>query len=932
MAVNITGDIETNNLLNNESICYNSSPYKLKDTYKTHCIVLEIHETNEIIAFYDGEKYILDGREFIEKDDKYTYELKDYEPIEYTHYQLGEFPDYIKGIKDLDKVVFHNGINFDFLSCKLYFDMDYTVGGLDGESDTWCGREVDIVDTMILSKTLNSDRLCGHSLDKLSKVAGGAEKVDFRPHVPKKDKYNTFAVDMLYYNIFDVKSNTDVFHYLEKERKQDNWNWEPAIRLEKKVAEIVTRSSHRGFKFDIELAEKCIHQLDELMEERRQRVEPLLPPRPATKKFLKEHTPPASQILEKEIPFPKRFINANGSVSKTGQSWLDKWDAEYDAKNNQIHVQGVTLNKDYDANGDGNYSFPPVAFTEKTVAAHLRNFVDKHGGSVNEEELSVELFGEKMMLPVEVKALKTTMVAEIKNTTHIKEWLVSLGWQPSEYKMKDITLKSGTKIKRTKEELEVAVDRYIEETLNSEFCSDRCKQLRARPTYLSLKSKMMEKAEKYGCKVLTNPSFTIGQEKELCKDLERIAERFPYVQDIVEYLTYKHRRSSILGGDADWDSDEEAEKGYMAILREDGRVPTEADTLGAGTGRMRHKGVVNVPRHTSLFGHQMRSLFKVDSNCLKIGSDMASLEARGEGHYCYPYDIEGKPYCESLTLSQPNDVHSVTARGISEVIGREFARGSAKSVKYGLTFGAMAAKIATMLGVDLKTAEGIVAAFWFAAEPLAKLKAAVEKWWEVKGNKKFITGIDGRKIPTRFKHALLNSLFQSFGAITTKTMAVFHDQLLTEEGLQIDFFKDDWKNMEFNQLMIIMHDEVALEESKSRFTFKKFNSEEDALTFSKNDDRVWSEIIEGKNNTYFLSIDGINDSKLYKTKDEAKTASKKIEGECKVLPSIGNLYYLAYTRAGELISKAVEMTNNHYKLKVPLEMGYAVGNNWSQTH
>tara|TARA_R110000737_G_scaffold345785_1_gene374734 strand:- start:168 stop:1151 length:984 start_codon:yes stop_codon:yes gene_type:complete len=327
------------------------------------------------------------------------------------------------------------------------------------------------------------------------------------------------------------------------------------------------------------------------------------------------------------------------------------------------------------------------------------------------------------------------------------------------------------------------------------------------------------------------------------------------------------------------------------MLREDGRIPTEADTLGAGSGRMKHRGIVNVPRVESLFGHQMRSLFKVASNCLKIGSDMASLEARGEGHYCYPYDIEGKPYCKSLTLSQPNDVHSVTARGVSEVLGREFARGPAKSVKYGLTFGAMAAKISKMLGVDLKTGEGIVEAFWSAAEPLAKLKAAVEKWWEVKGNKKFITGLDGRKVPTRYKHALLNSLFQSFGAITTKTMAVFHDQLLTEEGLQIDFFKDDWKNMEFNQLMIIMHDEVALEESKSRFTFKKFNSEEDALTFSKNDDRIWSEPIKR-----------------------------------------GGYIYLAYTRAGELISKAVEMTNNHYNLKVPLEMGYAVGISWADTH
>ena len=888
---NITGDIETNNLLNNESIDYNASPYRLKDTYKTHCIVLEIHETNEIVAFYDGDKYILDGREFIEKDDKYTYELKDYEPIEYTHYQLGEFPDYIKGIKDLNKVVFHNGINFDFLSCKLYFDMDYTIGGLDGESDTWCGKEVDIVDTMILSKTLNSDRLCGHSLDKLSKVAGGAEKVDFRPHVPKKDKYNTFAVDMLYYNIFDVKSNTDVYKYLEKERKQDNWNWDAAIRLEKKVAEIVCRSSHRGFKFDIELAEKCIKELDELMEERRQRVEPLLPPRPATKKFLKEHTPPASQILEKEIPFPKRFINANGSVSKTGQSWLDKWNAEYDAENNQIHVQGVTLNKDYDANDDGNYSYPPVAFTEKTVAAHLRNFVEKHGGSVNEEGLSVELFGEKMMLPISVKALKTTMPMKIGDSTAIKSWIVEMGWNPTEYATGDITLKGTSKIKKSKEELDAAIEKYVTQTLESPFCSDRCTHLKARPTYLSLTTKLKSRTEKYGCKVLLNPKFTIGQDKELCKDLERLAERFPNVKDVVEYLTLAHRRNSILGGGMSWEEGEDADKGYMASVRDDGRIPTEADTCGCATSRFKHKKVTNIPRTTSLYGKQMRALFGVDKDYLQVGYDFDSLENVIQAHYTWGYDSEDKPYCISLVRPNPFDAHTIMAEALSLTLGATFDRGSAKSVNYCIAYGGQAPKVAQTIGCDVKTGERVFNTYWEVAKPLKILQDKLTKWWEVKGDRKYIIALDGRKVYTRAKHALLNSLFQSGGVICAKVTMVYHDQLLKDNGLLCDFFKEDWGNQKTVQQLIAYHDEAQIEESKTNFIFKSFNSKEEALTFSKEDDKIWSEPI-------------------YK----------------------GDKVFLGWSLSSELITKAIDMTTEHFKLKVPLTAGYACGRNWSDCH
>jgi hypothetical protein len=892
-AVDVTWDAETNNLLNDESIDYTQSPYKLKDSYKVHCLVLERHDTKEIIAFYNGGKYVLDGKEYIETYDGVTYTLKDYDCIEYTHYQLDEFPDYIANL-NLGKVVGHNTINFDHLVCKLYFNMDYTVGHSMDDVDTWHGQEVDITDTMVLSKVLNPDRFGGHSLGNIASMAKKTQKMEFRYNIHQSKRFDTFAADMLYYNIKDVQSNTDVYSYLEWEKTIDDWGskWDKAIRLEKKVAEIITRQSHTGFLFDQKLAEQCVEELDALMDDRRQRVEPLLPMRKGTKKFIGEHTPPKSQISEKEIPFPKKFFNKKLDVTKGGESWLEKWGASYDEDTGTISIasRGVTLHQDYKLEEEDSYSFPPVAFIDKNLTSYIKNFTEKHGGTYDEVALTLNIFGKEIKLPFD-QPLKTMMVAEIGDTTHIKDWLVGLGWKPSEYKIKDITLKSGTKIKRDVDDLEKAVDRYVAETLDCAFKADRCKHMKAKPNAASLKRKIMDKASKYGCKVLTNPSFTVGQDKELCTDLERIAEAFPYVMDVVEYLTYKHRRNSILGGGLDWEEGEEAEKGYMANIRADGRISTPADTLGAVSGRMRHKIVTNVPRVTSLYGSQMRSLFKVAKDCFKIGADFDSLEARGEGHYCYKYDEEDKAYCKSLTLPKPNDVHSVMSRNISKILGKEFGRSPAKSVKYGLTFGAMAAKISTMINVDLKTGEGIVEAFWQAALPLALLKKAVETWWENKGNSKFIVGLDGRKVHTRFKHALLNSLFQSFGAISAKTMVVFYDKLLLDEELQVDFFKDDWANMERNQLMIVMHDEVALEESKTRFKFKKFDTQEEALEFSEKDSKVWSEPIEKKGK-----------------------------------------FYLGYSRAGELISKAVEMTNKHFKLRVELTMGYVIGRNWSETH
>lgn len=515
----ITFDIESNNLLNQETIDYCASPYRLKDSFKMHFIVVEEHNSGNIIAFYDGPTYILDGRPFKESINGETYELKDYKPIEYIHKQMSEFEAYVRSGK-VSRVIGHNIINFDMLACKLYFGINFTV-----EPDTWAGNNVEIIDTLVVSKTLNPDRFGGHSLDILSS-SNATSKIKFREHLPKDIRFRDKAADMLYYCIFDVLSNTLVYKKLQEEK--EGWDWEDAISLEKSVADIITRQEHRGFKFNKDLAESNIEELDRMMEERKLKVEPLLPAKPATKTFMKDFTPPAKQFLKNGEPnsFILRF------ASKIGANIIKKGD---------------------------------------------EHFLDFKGNCYK--------------LPLPQEPLVTKQVASINDTTHIKEWLVGeFGWQPSEYKEKDLSVNSK-KEKLSKEKFEAAVDRYVEQTLNSAFCSDRCEFLQTTPA--KLKAKLLSYKEGRSVKVLTNPSFTRGQEKEICPNLESLSLKFPYAKDVVEYLTFKHRRNSILGGGLDWDEEGEAEKGYLAYVREDGRIPTPADTCGAATSRFKHR-VVNI--------------------------------------------------------------------------------------------------------------------------------------------------------------------------------------------------------------------------------------------------------------------------------------------------------------------------------------------------
>lgn len=813
--MNITWDIEATGLLNSETIDYKSSPYKLKDSFKFHSIVVENHDTGEITAFYDGPEYVFDGRDHSETVGDQTYVLKNYTPLVYIRKELKDFPYFVK-TTNLNKIVCHNEINFDLLACKLYFGMDYEV-----EPDLWHGQSVCFEDTLVISKALNPDRLGGHSLDSLSEKTG-IRKIAFRKHLSSDIRFKHFAADMLYYNIYDVKANTQVYKMLEVEK--GNWDWADAISLEKCVAEIITRQEHRGFDFKTERAIELVRDLDIKLEALREEVEPVLPPKPLAKTRLDFFTPPNKQFL------------------KSGE-----------------------------------------------LNANIKKFVEKHSGSIDEDTKKATIFGTEYDLPMPATPLITELPSTLKDTTHIKEWLVSkFNWVPSAWKERDLTC-DAKKNRLTQEKFEVAVDRYVEQTLASPFCKYRLEHLNLNRS--NIKVKLLAKGCAKSFKVLTNPTLTVGQEKEICPGLIALESSFPHARKLADFLTYSHRRNSILGGGYDpEEDDDEHESGFMPNVREDGRIPTPADTCGAGTSRFKHRLVANIPRNTSLYGEEMRSLFGVGGGYVQLGYDFDSLEAKIESHYVYRYE-GGPEYGVSLTAEKPNDCHSVLARRISDIIGREFPRNSAKSVKYGCSYNAQVARVAKIVGCDLKTAQIIFDEFWTLANPLKELKERMQQYWETTGQKKFLLGIDKRKLPIRSKGNVINTAFQSAGVICAKRAMVIHDRKLKAEGMAVDFFKDDWKNTKYCQQMIAYHDEAQLELTRSLVKFKMFSTEKEAKEFSE-EGRIWSDVGHAKDGRFFRS----------------------------------------WCRAGELAAESVKEAGQYYKLNVELTAGYVVGSGWDNCH
>lgn len=767
----------------------------------------------------------------------------------------------------------HNILDFDLLALKLLGLLKYEISNEFGKPSTINGKPVKITDTLVLSKCLNPDRYGGHSLDEWGKRVG-SHKVDWRAQAielglithsaPKGAEFQQWHPKMGDYCEQDTLTNVHALNKLIAE--MGDWDWAFPLWLEHIVRDIVTRQSHRGFWFDKELADSNIRDLDRKMAEIKAVVEPLLPPKPLGKTALKEFYPP-------KIQFKK-----DGTVSAVMQKWVAK------------HGGTIKPNSLYE---DG----PPF----------------------------VEVYGREWVLPLDTSVpVKTHGPAEITDTTFIKGWLVELGWKPTQYKERDLTCDSK-KNKLSDEKFKEAVERYVEQTLASPFCKDRCNELDTTPG--RLREYLLKRGNKRPMKVYTNPTITVGMEKEIDPALLDLADKFPHAKLVSEYLTYAHRRNSILGGGVDPDDvdddDEFAGKGFIAAERiaEDGRIPTPADSCGAGTSRFKHRLVANIPRVTSLYGDKMRAMFGVDvaDGFIQLGYDFDSLEAKIEAHYVYKYP-GGPEYGVSLTAEKPNDCHTVLATKISKLIGRAFPRRTAKNVKYGCSYNAQPPRIAKTVGCDLETAQVIFNAFWEQAAPLHALKEKMQHYWETIGEKKFLLGADGRKLPIRSKGNVINTAFQSAGVICAKLAMVLHERYLKQEGMWVDFFSDDWRNKDFCQQLIAYHDEAQLEVRRSMVTWKtvKINGPWEVEVTDKDGKVKMEDSPEVK-----------EAKKLLKAFREEELEKGKVWSD---IMHTDKMYYVGYCRAGELATIAVREAGRHFKLNVELSAGYMLGTNWASCH
>ena len=220
---------------------------------------------------------------------------------------------------------------------------------------------------------------------------------------------------------------------------------------------------------------------------------------------------------------------------------------------------------------------------------------------------------------------------------------------------------------------------------------------------------------------------------------------------------------------------------WIEAVSEDNRVHGFVIPNGTITGRMTHRNpnMAQVPSLASPYGEECRACWVVDEGYKLVGIDASGLEIRMLAHY-----MNDKDYIDEILHG---DIHTTNQK----LAGLK-SRNQAKTFIYALMYGAGDEKLGKVVGGN-KADGSRIRKHFFANKPSFKsLRDRVQR----AATKKYLKGLDGRKIYIRNAHASLNSLLQGAGAIVMKQALTLADKWATCNNIDYKFvanIHDEWQ-------------------------------------------------------------------------------------------------------------------------------------------
>lgn len=570
------------------------------------------------------------------------------------------------------------------------------------------------------------------------------------------------------------------FMYKDKPEGMRQINWKNALRRRMLTDYLMIEQEIQGVPFNKHEAEKLRDRIDVMMKEIEEEVEPQLP--------LKEMT------KSQQPKFPASPFDGAGRISHHGWNWLE-YKLGYPVNREALEFKGPPKtafkgNGDVSAAGE-RYCIQNGIEDPAAMPDFIRSQIKKENTLV---PLPPDLM-EKAIADLRAGKMPDLMVPmKISNQDDIKKYLIrDAGWKPTLWRVKDVT-KDQFKKTRDDAEIDGLVRKYIEELGESEYKSLILEHLNNSDAKFNISEnkfdhrhgsdrvyeEIFKKFRRKARQLPTSPQLKDNFGK-LCPNLEVIDVHL--AKQIVKWLSLRNRRSVLDPIDEDKNDTGLLNHPRLAI---DGKLPARFSGI-TNTGRCKHTICANMPKPDPkvLLGKEMRGLWGVTDEYYQVGIDGSNLEGMIAAWGAYQFD--GGEY---LRIMESGDAHARNAEAYTKASGTLVTRNGGKGVTYGIMYGAQAAKIAAMLHISLDKAQAVIDAFWDSNFGLKGRKEWLENFWEATG-KRYIPGLDGRKIWTRSKHSLLNAFQQNGGASLFDLVGI----LLHWELIKRGWYDDDVRRL-----------------------------------------------------------------------------------------------------------------------------------------
>ena len=819
------------------------------------------------------------------------------------NFKIRTFDEFNKWITEEPRsVACHNMFGYDMRLFKKLLGTTYDMFADKDCMGTINGKQVNMFDTLSMSRTLYPDRPLPRGCPEMVKNPVTGKMKPVGPHgleawgmrvanqkVAIEDwrglplwKYcdriiedviiNEMVWDALMKEISCESMPDDKrFMYKDESDKDDKKlkliNWKNALRRGMLTDYLMIEQEIQGVKFDVEKALALRDRIDVMMKDIEEEVEPKLP-----KKEMSKSAQPT---------FPSKPFKGDGSLSGTGWKWLEK--LGYNINWEALEFKGAPAKP---FKGDGSLTAAAIKYCNEHGVEDESQMAEFIRSQNKKQENLVPLPPEDMaraLMDIKEQKMPDIMIPmRIGNQDDVKKFLIrDAGWVPTLWRTKDAT-KDQFKKQRPDNEVDIIVRQYIDDLDQTEYRDLILKSLAITPRQWADKEKMYKFFRKKARALPTSPQ--LKDQQGLCPNLAKVDGEM--AKQIVKWLSLRNRRSVL-----DPLKEDKVDTGWLnhPRLAIDGKLPARFSGI-TNTGRRKHTIVANVPKPDPkvLLGKEMRDLYTVPEGKYQVGIDGSNLEGMIAAWGAYAYD--GGAY---LRIMESGDAHSRNAEAYTKAAGKTVSRGEGKGVTYGIMYGAQAAKIASMLGISLEKAQAVIDAFWDSNIGLKGRKEALEKFWEANG-KRFIYGLDGRKIYTRSKHSLLNAFQQNGGAALFDLVGILLHWQLVKKG---------WYDQGVRRT-IYYHDEYQLEVPEKFKKVWKFDNEADAKAF----------------------VDACLAKKMVLEGHCVK------EGKFKCDPDENGIFTITYCPVGEMVVRCVEQAAKMMKSPVHITGEYLCGYTWGDAH